>query len=227
MKKSSGYVIGTADAIIKGNLDPDFSALITNTLEVNVIDNIDNFSILSMQQYDEESFSNDQILVSNEDGVIVVVAKYLGPEFNYAGTFDFSLQIGSDGHPSFTAAGGRSLDCMGLINLLNHQKKKPGRSPKKVPPKKVPKKTSADISKFATNKKSPKKPQKPKPVAAEVGLKKEYTRITGKSANRGRGISKEYTSWKDRTIKAYKGNAIWKGKLTSAFQEYLTKMSGK
>ncbi|MFX1411244.1 MAG: hypothetical protein ACFFA6_12920, partial [Promethearchaeota archaeon] len=91
MKKNAEYNLTALDVYINGKKQPKYNLLIKNRENIKNIDKINDFNHLSLYQSTQNS--NNLIDVSQNNGTIVVLAKYLGPSLNDHQIFDFSVHL--------------------------------------------------------------------------------------------------------------------------------------
>ena len=95
-----GYVLVCLDLIINNRERGEYSAIIKKKKDIETIDQIQDFEMLSLYQNNVEV--NDHISIQKEDNLYYFLAKYMGPSINYNNTFDFALEIDSAGKPKFS-----------------------------------------------------------------------------------------------------------------------------
>ncbi|TFF95124.1 MAG: hypothetical protein EU544_03435 [Promethearchaeota archaeon] len=118
VKKEAGYVLVALDTKLKNSKEQELSAMVQNKKDSRVLDPIEEFSMLSLYQSNIET--NDVISVTMDEGLIVMLAKYMGPHIDHVKLFDFSVQVDSSNDPIFTTLiKDEVLSCRDMINLMN------------------------------------------------------------------------------------------------------------
>lgn len=112
-----GYILVAFDVRVKGSKKLELSDIIKNPDQINILDKIQDFSMMSLYQTD--GLIHNHLNITKDDEVIIVIAKYLGGNIKYSGLFDFSIQIDSFNNPFFTNASGKTINCADIINLVN------------------------------------------------------------------------------------------------------------
>lgn len=220
VREDCGYILGIMGAVIDGDLVDSYNLIMTRSEQVIELDPISDFNFISLHQYNDESFVHDQIHVSCENGIIVVIAKYMGPRLDYAGKFDFSIQVDSESMPEFTVTDGNMLNCREMINMFATKTNKAKKRPKKP--------SSGDISQYMEDPPKSKKKEKSPLTPAEEKMRNAFKRITGKRVIWGGKVTSGYVDWKSRVMDKFRdqgGRATWKNDLTTTFEEYLNEIS--
>jgi hypothetical protein len=225
LKNSEGYTLVALDAQIKDKQEPELSLSITTTDELKNINQIKSFSNLSLYQYTQD-FSN-HINLTQSNGTIVLIAKFMGPEINHNDYFDFAIYIDPIEEPHFTTGTGQTLSCSELLKIFKKEKKIETNRIKSIktgtkqikPKKREKKKTDTKKSKPKTPRKKPIKKAKSKPKKEKVTITKVKNTI-----NKGYTKPKQITETKPEDMEAsiyekIKGkNAIWAGAETKTYQ---------
>ncbi len=117
LKKEAGYNLTALDVSINGKKKSKYNVLIKNKQNIKEIDKISNFSQLSLYQATQRS--NNLFDISQENGTIIILAKYLGPTIKNHQIFDFSVQLDSIDEPFFTIGGGRKIKGSEILEIIN------------------------------------------------------------------------------------------------------------
>jgi len=118
VKKEAGYVLVALDTKLKNSKEQELSAMVQNKKDSQVLDPIEEFSMLSLYQSNIDT--NDVISITMEKDLIVMLAKYMGPHIDHVKLFDFSVQVDSSNDPIFTTLiKNEVLSCRDMINLIN------------------------------------------------------------------------------------------------------------
>lgn len=113
----AGYALVALDARIKRKKELEFSEIIKNPDQINILDKITDFSMMSL--YQSDGLISNHINVTKNKDVIIVMAKYLGANIKYSGLFDFSMQTDSFNDPYFTNSSGKIINCADIIKVIN------------------------------------------------------------------------------------------------------------
>lgn len=200
LKKGAGYNLTALDVSINGKKQPKLTIAIKNNEKVREIDKITDFNHLSLYQATQNS--NNLIEVSQNNGTLIVLAKYLGPSLKNHELFDFSVHLDVLDDPFFTIGNGKKLDCSEILNIINTN--------------------SAPKVKTKIEKKEPKEVEEIKIQDIEVLV---FEKLTEKNANWNGVETKTFQNWKAKLKNKYRiesGNiAYYKGKPTKKYSLYL------
>jgi len=195
LKPNIGYVMVALDVKINGLIKSEYSQKINDIHKLKIIDKIDDFNIVSF--YQSDGLISDHLNLSKEDNVIIILAKYFGPDIKYAGTFDFSIQVNSIDSPYFTNSSGQILNSKDIIEFFNQKKR--------------------IIQKFEN---------KACKVDKEINLEIiTFEELTDKKAIWGSSETKSFKNWKMKTNISFRKttgkNPYYRGKITSNYCNYL------
>ncbi|KKK42132.1 MAG: hypothetical protein Lokiarch_37200 [Candidatus Lokiarchaeum sp. GC14_75] len=121
IKKEAGYYLTALDVSINGKNKSKYNALIKNKENIKEIDKISDFSHLSL--YQTTHSSNNLIDLSQINGTIIVLAKYLGPLVEDHEIFDFSVHLDTIDEPFFTIGSGRKINGSEFLEIINKNTK--------------------------------------------------------------------------------------------------------
>ncbi|MBY8992044.1 MAG: hypothetical protein KGD58_14970 [Candidatus Lokiarchaeota archaeon] len=202
LKKDAGYSLTALDVSVNGKKTPKYNLLIKNKGEINDIDKILDFNHLSLYQATHNS--NNLIEISQNNGTITVLAKYLGPSLNNYQIFDFSVHLNALTEPFFTIGNGMKISCTGILKIINKRAELIAKTKKE------------------TTKKESKQVKDTKIQNIEVFV---FEKLTDKNAIWNGTETKTFQNWKAKTKNKYRiesGNiAYYKGKPTKKFSQYL------
>ncbi|MFX1595875.1 MAG: hypothetical protein ACFFBK_07400, partial [Promethearchaeota archaeon] len=202
LKKEKGYNLTALDVSINGKKKPKVEVLINNKEKIKEIDKISDFNHLALFQATQNS--NNVIEVSQNNGTLVILAKYLGPGLNNHQIFDFSVHLNAFDEPFFTIGSGEKINSSEILKLIN----------KKVEPKAKPKK---EIKKKVTEQLKDKKVRNIEEFVFE--------KLTNKKAIWNRDETKTFQNWKAKIKNKYRIESgkitHYKGKPTVSFSKYL------
>ena len=202
LKKEVGYSLTALDVTINGKKKSKFNFLINNKDKINEIDKINSFKHLTL--YQPTQISNNLIDISQNNGTIIVLAKYFGPSQNNHQIFDFSVHLDALDEPFFTIGNGKKINCSEVLHIIN----------KKTEP----------IVKTGTRKikKELNKVEKPKIQDLEALV---FEKLKGKNAVWSGSETKTFQNWKAKLKNKYRkesGNiAYYKGKPTKKYSQHL------
>jgi hypothetical protein len=148
------------------------------------IDKIKEFNHLSL--YQATSTANNHINLSQNNGTIIVLAKYWGPGFNGYQTFDFSVNLDALDEPFFTVGNGKKINCSEILKIV-----KSSPTTQKAP--------------------SRKKIKEEKEIEIEDIETYVFEKLTGKNAIWNGVETKTFQKWKAKTKNKYR---IETGKIT-------------
>ena len=117
LKKEAGYNLTALDVSINGKKQSKLMLTIKNKEKIKEIDKITDFDHLSL--YQASQISNNLIEVSQHNGTLIVLAKYLGPSLNNHKMFDFSVQLDVFDAPFFTIGNGKKLNSSEILKIIN------------------------------------------------------------------------------------------------------------
>lgn len=202
LKKDAGYSLTALDVSVNGKKRPKYNLLIKNKGKINDIDKIIDFNHLSLYQATHNS--NNLIDISQNNGTITVLAKYLGPSLNNHQIFDFSVHLDALTEPFFTIGNGIKISSTEILKFIN-------KSTELIPK-----------TKKETIKKESKQVKDTKIQNIEVFA---FEKLTDKNAIWNGTETKTFQNWKTKTKNKYRiesGNiAYYKGKPTKKFSQYL------
>ncbi|MFW9879935.1 MAG: hypothetical protein ACFFG0_43230, partial [Candidatus Thorarchaeota archaeon] len=104
LKKDVGYNLIAHDVSINGKNKSKFDTIIKNKENLKEIDKIHDFTHLSLYQATQNS--NNFIEISQDNGTLTMLAKYLGPALNNYQIFNFSVHLDALEEPFFTIGNG-------------------------------------------------------------------------------------------------------------------------
>ncbi|MCK4779440.1 MAG: hypothetical protein KAT57_04600, partial [Candidatus Lokiarchaeota archaeon] len=202
LKKEAGYNLTALDVSINGKKQPKLTLVIKNKGKIKEIDKITDFTHLSLYQATQNS--NNLIEVSQNNGTLIVLAKYLGPSLNNHQMFDFSVHLDALDDPFFTIGNGKKIDCSEILNIINSNS-----APKVKPRKEKEKKKSKEVEEI-------------KIQDIEVLV---FEKLTEKNAIWNGTETKTFQNWKAKLKNKYRiesGNiAYYKGKPTKKYSQHL------
>jgi len=202
LKKEAGYNLTALDVSINGKKQPKLTLVIKNKEKVKEIDKITDFTHLSLYQATQNS--NNLIEVSQNNGTLIVLAKYLGPSLNNHQMFDFSVHLDALDDPFFTIGNGKKIDCSEILNIINSIS-----APKVKPRKEKEKKESKEVEEI-------------KIQDIEVLV---FEKLTEKNAIWNGTETKTFKNWKAKLKNKYRIEsgkiAYYKGKPTKKYSLYL------
>ena len=199
LKKDAGYSLTVS---FNGKKQPKYNQIIKNKEKIKVIDKIIDFNNLSLYQATHNS--NNHINISQNNGTIIVLAKYLGPSLNNHHIFDFSVNLDALNDPFFTIGNGKKINCSEILKIINKRA-----TPIKKIKKEVTKKESKGV-----------KDTKILNIEAFI-----FEKLTEKNAIWNGSETKAFQNWKVKIKNKYRietGNiTYYKGKPTKKFSQYL------
>ncbi len=208
LKKEAGYNLTALDVSINGKKKSKYSALIKNKKNIKEIDKINDFSHLSLYQATQNS--NNLIDISQNNGTIIILAKYFGPTVDNHQIFDFSVQLDTIDEPFFTIGSGRKINGSEILEIIN-------KSTKPII------KTKKDILK-----KKSKQVKAPEIINLEAFV---FEKLTKKHAIWNGSETKAFQNWKAKIKNKYRIETgkitYYKGKPTNKFSLYLEKLINK
>ena len=208
LKKEAGYNLTALDVSINGKKKSKYSALIKNKKNIKEIDKINDFSHLSLYQATQNS--NNLIDISQNNGTIIILAKYFGPTVDNHQIFDFSVQLDTIDEPFFTIGSGRKINGSEILEIIN-------KSTKPII------KTKKDILK-----KKSKQVKAPEIINLEAFV---FEKLTKKHAIWNWSETKAFQNWKAKIKNKYRIETgkitYYKGKPTNKFSLYLEKLINK
>lgn len=203
LKKNAEYRVTALDVSINGKKQPKYNSIIKNREQIKSIAKISDFNHLSF--YQSTRTSNNLIDISQNNGTIIVLAKYLGPSLNNHQIFDFSVHMDVLEEPFFTNGTGEKLSCSEFLETISYKKQ-----PKIKPHKKKIKKEIKQL--------------KEKKVSQDVEIF-VFEKLTNKNAFWNKKETKAFKNWKARNVNNYRIEtgkiAYYKKKPTNQFSLYL------
>ena len=121
LEKEAGYNLTALDVSINGKNKSKYTVLIKNKENIKEIDKISDFTYLSLYQVTRNS--NNLIDISQNNGTIIILAKYFGPPVDNHQIFDFSVQLDAIGEPFFTIGSGRKINGSEILEIINKNTK--------------------------------------------------------------------------------------------------------
>ena len=121
IKKEAGYYLTALDVSINGKNKSKYNALIKNKEDIKELDKISAFSHLSLYQTTQNS--NNLIDLSQINGTIIVLAKYLGPLVENHQVFDFSVHLDTIDEPFFTIGSSKKINGSEFLEIINKNTK--------------------------------------------------------------------------------------------------------
>lgn len=196
LDKKIGYdvVIIKSDAKSSDKKESNFT--IKKVEHFKKIDQISEFDHISF--YQSNGYINNHINLTKENDVIIVLAKYMGPEIDHVGKFDFSVYLNSLDSPYFTISDQKDkLTSQDLLMIFNNgllEYKKP--DIKDIPDDK--------LEEFI------------------------FENVSGKNAVWGGSETKRYKKWKEECSTLFRNktdkNPYYGGSITRRYREFLVKM---
>ncbi len=203
LKKNMEYRLTALDVSINGKKQPNYNSIIKNRENIKSIDRINDFNHLSL--YQSTQTSNNLIDISQNNGTIVVLAKYMGPSLNDHQIFDFSVHMDVLEDPFFTNGTGKKLSCSEFLRTINHKKQPEIKSHQR---------------KIKNNLKQLKEEKILQDVEVFV-----FEKLTNKNAFWNETETKAFKNWKAKNINKYRIESgkitYYKGKPTKNFSQYL------
>jgi hypothetical protein len=206
----TGYILIAFDALIGGKTHPEFDYHIKKKENIKRINQIKDFSQLSLYQY-TDNVSN-HVDITKQDGVLIMIAKYMGPNLNQKENFDFSVHLDALNPPYFTDGNKSKLSCSEILKLINSNSKK---------------KEEVTIS-SKSKKKEAKIAQKEDKIATEILV---FEKLKNKNAIWAGKETNAFKNWKMRTANKYRKEsgktAYYKGNPTKNYSKYLENLASK
>lgn len=227
LKKNAGYTLVALDVDINKTKKQEFSDLIHSYKDLDKIDEINSFSNLSLYQYTDTS--TDHISISQQNGIIILIAKYMGAAANHYEYFDFMVHMDPIRDPFFTYGSGEFLSCSEMLKLIKKNKQVKNETTKKEKTKDKKAKDSKSKPKITKIKAKSKPKQKNERIKTENIESLTYKNLKGKSAIWGGTETKAFTAWKKKINNKYKKDtgktAYYKGYPTKNYEKYLIGLS--
>ena len=202
LKKDAGYTLTALDVSLNGKKELKYNQIIKFKKEIKEIDKIKDFTHLSL--YQATPSANNHISISQNNGTIIVMAKYLGPCLNNHQAFDFSVNLDALDEPFFTIGNSKKFNCSEILKIINKRTEPVSGQQKEVPKKKL--KEVKDV--------------KRENIEAFV-----FEKLTNKKAIWSGSETNAFQKWKAITRHKYRietGKIThYKGKLTNKFTLYL------
>jgi len=202
LKKDAGYSLTALDVLISGKKRPKYDVLIKNKEKIKDIDKITDFNHLSL--YQATPTSNNLVDISQNNGTLVVLAKYLGPSLNNHQIFDFSVHLDAIDEPFFTIGSKGKINSSEILKIIN--------------------KSAEPITNFEKEKL---KKELKQVKATEIQNLEAFVfeKLTEKNAFWNGTETKTFQNWKAKIINKYRIEsgkiAYYKGKPTKLFSQYL------
>ncbi len=202
LKKEAGYHLTALDVLINGKKRPKYDILIKNKEKIKDIDKITDFNHLSL--YQATPTSNNLIDISQNNGTLVVLAKYLGPSVNNHQIFDFSVHLDAIDEPFFTIGSIGKINSSEILKIIN--------------------KSAESITKIEKEKL---KKELKQVKATEIQNLEAFVfeKLTEKYAFWNGTETKTFQNWKAKIKNKYRIEsgkiAYYKGKPTKLFSQYL------
>jgi len=205
LEKETGYNLTALHVLINGKKKSKFNTVIKNKEDFNKIDKIKDFDHLSF--YQTTCNSNNLVDISQSNGIIIVLAKYLGPVLKNYQIFDFSVHLDAFSQPFFTIGNGEKINSSEIIDIINN---------------KHVKKTKVGIEKS-------KKKLISKKETEEIDLEAYvFRKLTNKNPIWNGSETKGFQIWKAKMINNYRIEtgkiSHYKAKPTKQFSLYLKNM---
>lgn len=202
LKKEAGYHVTALDVLINGKKRSKYDVIIKNKEKVKDIDKIIDFNHLTL--YQATPTSNNFVDISQNNGTLVVLAKYLGPSIKNHQIFDFSVHLDAIDEPFFTIGSIGKINSGEILKILN----KSAESITKIEKEKL-KKESKQV-----------KDTEIQNLEAFV-----FEKLTGKNAFWNGAETKTYQNWKAKIKNKYRIESgkitYYKGKPTKLYSQYL------
>ncbi len=203
LKKNTEYRLTALDVSITGKKQPKYNLIIKNRENIKNIDKIDDFNHLSL--YQSTHTSNNLIDISQNNGTIVILAKYMGPSLNDHQIFDFSVHMDVLEDPFFTNGTGKKLSCSEFLRTINHKKQ-------------------TEIISQQKKKKNDLKQLKEEKISQDVEVF-VFEKLTNRNAFWNETETKAFKNWKAKSVNKYRIETgkitYYKGKPTNQFSLYL------
>ncbi|MFW9873317.1 MAG: hypothetical protein ACFFG0_09460 [Candidatus Thorarchaeota archaeon] len=116
LKKDAGYSLTAFDVSINGKKKPKYGQIINNKEKIKEIDKIKDFNHFSL--YQTTSTVNNHINISQNNGILIFLAKYLGPHLDDHQIFDFSINLDAIDDPFFTIGDGKKINCSEILEII-------------------------------------------------------------------------------------------------------------
>ena len=202
LKKDAEYTLTALDVSLNGKKELKYDQIIKSKEEIKEIDKIKDFTLLSL--YQATPSANNHIDISKNNGIIIVIAKYLGPSLNDHQTFDFSVNLDAIDDPFFTISNGTKFNCSEILKIINKRTE-----PVSVQQKEVPKKKLKEV----------------KDVKIENIEVFVFEKLTNDNAIWNGSETKAFQKWKAKIENKYRAESgnitYYKGKPTKKFALYL------
>ncbi|MFX1499817.1 MAG: hypothetical protein ACFFDH_02500 [Promethearchaeota archaeon] len=207
LKKGIAYNLMALDVLINRKKQPKLSLVIKNKEEIKKIDKLFDFAHLTLYQATQNS--NNLIEISQKNGTLIVLAKYLGPSLTNHELFDFSVHLDTFDDPFFTIGNGKKINSSEILEIINKDL--------------VTKPRIKEVGK-----KKSKEEEEIKVEDIEVLV---FEKLTEKNAYWNGTETKAYQNWKAKMKNKYRidsGNIVYyKGKPTKKYSQYLEKLLKK
>ncbi len=202
LKRNANYTLIALDVSLNGKKQIRYDKIIKNKEEIKDIDKIVDFNQLSL--YQATPTANNHINLSQNNGTIIVLAKYWGPGFNKLQTFDFSVNLDMLDHPFFTIGNGKKINCSEILKIISNGTDSLPKSKKERPKKEIIEEKDVEI----------------KDIEAYF-----FEKLTGKNAIWNGEETKTFHSWKAKTKNKYRVKtgkiSHYKDKPTKQYSVYL------
>ncbi len=118
LNKKIGYEVVIINNQAKSSSKKEYNFSIKEKEHFKKLEKISKFDHISL--YQSNGYINNHVDVTKENDIIVILAKYMGPEIKHIGDFDFSIYLDSSASPYFTISDGESrINCQDLLNIFN------------------------------------------------------------------------------------------------------------
>ncbi|MFX1418719.1 MAG: hypothetical protein ACFE9N_07350 [Promethearchaeota archaeon] len=121
LRKGAGYNLTANNVSINGKKQSNFNTFIKNKETLKELDKIRDFVHLSL--YQSTKNSNNFIEISQDNGTLTMLAKYLGPALNDHQVFNFSVHLDALEDPFFTIGSGEKINGSDVLEIINHKSK--------------------------------------------------------------------------------------------------------
>ncbi|MFX0024511.1 MAG: hypothetical protein ACFE9S_19510 [Candidatus Hermodarchaeota archaeon] len=202
LKRSANYSLTALDVSLNGKKELKYDRVIKNKEQIKEIDKIVDFNHLSL--YQATPTANNHINLSQNNGTIIVLAKYWGPSFNQLQTFDFSVNLDAIDDPFFTIGNGKKINCSEILKIISNGTNSLPKTRKEQPKKQIVEKKDTEIN----------------DIEAYV-----FEKLTNKNAIWKGEETKTFHNWKAKTNNKYRVDtgkiSYYKGKPTKQYSTYL------
>ncbi len=205
LKRDAKYSLTALDVSVNGKKKLKYDQIIKNKEEIKTIDKIVDFDHLSL--YQATPTANNHINLSQNNGTIIVLAKYWGSSFNELQAFDFSVNLDAIDDPFFTIGNDKKINCSEILKIISNGKNSLPKTQKKPPGKKKIEEKNTEI----------------KDIEAYV-----FEKLTDKNAVWNGEETKTFHNWKAKIKNKYCVDtgkiSHYKGKPTKQYSTYLNSL---